>query len=320
MPYILLGFSEDELTPQELARINELAPGRQTLVTTEQEIIEQHLDEIEIAVKEFPQALLSRAPKLRWFQQWGAGADWILKQPDVAESDIVVTNASGVHATPITEHIFALMLALGRNLHQAIRAQAHGEWHRPDWDNLFELAGKTMVLIGVGAIGAQTAKIADAFGMRVLGVRREPAFSSEGVTAMYGPDQLIDLLPQADFVVITAPLTPETRHLVGESELRAMKASTILVNIGRGGTIDEPALIDALQEGRLGGAGLDVFAHEPLPPASPLWTLENVIITSHYAGATPHYHERAMAIFLDNLRRYVAGEPLRNVVDKTLGY
>jgi phosphoglycerate dehydrogenase-like enzyme len=319
MTTILLGFADDELSSQDLARIKQLAPNLQTLVTTDRQVIEQHLDEIEIAVKEFPQALLSRAPKLRWFQQWGAGADWILKLPDVAESDIVITNASGVHATPITEHIFALMLALGRNLHHAIRAQAHGEWHRPDWDNLFELAGKTMILIGVGAIGAQTAKIAGAFGMRVLGVRRDPAINAEGVAGMYSPDRLMELLPEADFVVITAPLTPETRHLIGEPELRGVKASAILVNIGRGGTIDEPAL-SALQEGRLAGAGLDVFAHEPLPPESPLWELEKVIITSHYAGATPHYHERAMAIFLDNLRRYIAGEPLRNVVDKTLGY
>ncbi|MGC8782588.1 MAG: NAD(P)-dependent oxidoreductase, partial [Anaerolineae bacterium] len=135
-----------------------------------------------------------------------------------------------------------------------------------------------------------------------------------------GPDRLLEVLPLADLVVLTIPLTPETSHLIGERELRAMKPTAYIFNIGRGGTMDEAALIRALREGWIAGAGLDVFEKEPLPADSPLWQMENVIITAHYAGATPHYNERAMAIFLDNLRRYRAGEPLRNVVDKTLGY
>jgi len=131
---------------------------------------------------------------------------------------------------------------------------------------------------------------------------------------------LLGLLPEADFVVLTVPLTHETQGMIGERELRAMKPTAYLVNIGRGGTVQERALIRALQEGWIAGAGLDVFETEPLPEDSPLWDMDNVIITAHYAGATPHYNERAMAIFLDNLRRYRAGEPLRNVVDKRLGY
>ena len=137
---------------------------------------------------------------------------------------------------------------------------------------------------------------------------------------MIGPERLAEALPEADFVVLTVPLTPDTRHMIGERELRLMKPTALIVNIGRGGTIDEAALIRALAEGWIAGAGLDVFEKEPLPTDSPLWGMENVIITAHYAGATPHYNERALAIFLDNLRRYKAGEPLRNVVDKTLGY
>jgi phosphoglycerate dehydrogenase-like enzyme len=137
---------------------------------------------------------------------------------------------------------------------------------------------------------------------------------------MYAPAQLPELLPEADFVVLTIPLTAETKHLIGEREFQLMKPSAYLINIGRGGTVDEAALIDALRSGRLAGAGLDVTEQEPLPADSPLWDLENVIITAHYAGATPHYDERALPIFLENLRRYVADEPLINVVDKTLGY
>jgi phosphoglycerate dehydrogenase-like enzyme len=153
-----------------------------------------------------------------------------------------------------------------------------------------------------------------------LGVRRNPERGAAGVEAMFGPNRLLDVLPEADFVVITAPLTDETRGMIGERELRAMRPTAYIVNIGRGGIVDEDALICALQEGRIAGAGLDVFETEPLPEDSPLWKMENVVITAHYAGATPHYDERAMAIFLDNLRRYKAGEPLRNVVDKKLGY
>jgi len=151
-------------------------------------------------------------------------------------------------------------------------------------------------------------------------VRREPRIDAPGIEAMYGHHRLLDVLPEAAFVVITAPLTHETRGLIGEQELRAMKSTAYIVNIGRGGTIQEDVLIHALQEGWIAGAGLDVFATEPLPESSPLWDMENMIITGHYAGMTPCYDERALAIFLDNLQRYRAGQSLRNVVDKKRGY
>jgi phosphoglycerate dehydrogenase-like enzyme len=202
-----------------------------------------------------------------------------------------------------------------------VRAQERHEWVSHDQqEGLFELAGKTMVLVGVGAIGVRTAEVAAPFGMRVLGVRRDPTADAPGVEAMFGPDQLLDLLPQADFLVLTIPLTHETQGMIGEPELRAMKPTAYLINIGRGGTVQETVLIRALREGWIAGAGLDVFESEPLPQDSPLWEMENVIITAHYAGLTPYYNQRAMAIFLDNLRRYQAGEPMRNVVDKRLGY
>jgi phosphoglycerate dehydrogenase-like enzyme len=290
------------------------------LWTSDYTEIEAALDDIEIAVGGFPNRLLPRARNLRWIQQWGAGADWLLRVPEAAEMDFVLTSASGVHAIPISEQILAYLLAFARGLHRAICAQVRHEWHRETKETLFELAGQTLLLIGVGAIGGRTAKVAAALGMRVLGVRRDPSLNAPDVEAMYSPERLLDALPEADFVVVTAPLTHETQGLIGERELRAMKPTAYIVNIGRGGTIHEDVLIRALQEGWIAGAGLDVFATEPLPADSPLWDMRNVIITGHYAGMTPQYDERALAIFLDNLRRYRAGQPLQNIVDKRLGY
>ncbi len=321
MGTILIGFESGLLSEEQLAQVRAIAPDMRVLVTRDRDEIEGVLDEIEIAVGGFPRDLLPRARNLRWLQQWGAGADWLLRYPEAAGLDFTLTNASGVHPIPISEHILAFLLAFARRIHRAVRAQERRQWIPHDQqEGVFELAGKTLVLVGVGAIGGRTAEVSAALRMRVWGVRRNPTVNAPGVEAMFGPDQLLDLLPEADFVVLTVPLTRETRGMIGERELHAMKPTAYIVNIGRGGTIREDALIQALREGWIAGAGLDVFEVEPLPDDSPLWRMDNVIITSHYAGLTPHYHERAMAIFLDNLRRYRAGEPLRNVVDKGVGY
>ncbi len=319
MNTILLGFEEGALSEAQLARVQAAAPEMRLLVSRDRDDIARTLDEIEIAAGSFPRDLLPRARALRWFQQWGAGADWLMKHPEAAELDFVLTNASGVHAVPISEHIMAFLLSFARGFKRAQRAQDDRNWQPSE--ALFELAGKTMLLAGVGAIGARTAELARAFGMRVVGVRRDPAASVvAGVEAMYGPGDLTGLLPQADVVVLTVPLTQETQAMIGERELRAMKESAYIINIGRGGTIDEKALVKALQEGWIAGAGLDVFETEPLPETSPFWTMDNVLITAHYSGSTPHYNERALEIFVDNLERYRTRQPLRNVVDKGRGY
>ena len=321
MKTILVNFEPGTLPEAELAQAEAAAPEMRLLVTQEEKEIEGVLDEIEIAVRWSPPGQFLRARNLRWLQQWGAGADWLLDHPEAVERDFVLTNASGVHAIPISEHILALLLTFARGLHCAARAQARHEWI-PFYNlaNIFELAGKTMALIGVGAIGGRTAKMAAALGMRVLGVRRHPAVAAPGVEAMFGPGELLDVLPEADFIVLAVPLTHETQAMIGERELRAMKPTAHIVNIGRGRIIQENALVQALQGRWIAGAGLDVFETEPLPEDSPLWEMDNVVVTFHYAGLTPHYHARAMQIFLDNLQRYVAGEPLRNVVDKEQGY
>jgi phosphoglycerate dehydrogenase-like enzyme len=320
MRTILINLELDRLSEVQLEQIRAAAPDMHVLWTSDTGQIEAALEDIEIAVGGFPHQLLPRAHSLRWMQQWGAGADWLLRVPEAAKMDFVLTSASGVHAIPISEQILAYLLAFARGLHRAICAQVRHEWHRETKETLFELAGQTLLLIGVGAIGARTAEIAAALDMHVLGVRRDPSLDAPGVEAMYRPEQLLDILPEADIVVITAPLTHETQGLIGERELQAMKPTAYIVNIGRGGTIQEDVLIHALQEGWIAGAGLDVFATEPLPADSPLWDMENVIMTGHYAGMTPRYDERALAIFLANLKRYRADQPLKNVIDKRLGY
>jgi phosphoglycerate dehydrogenase-like enzyme len=321
MSTILLSFEPGDLSEEQLAQVQAAAPDMRLLVTRDRAEVEAALDEIEIAVLSFPRDLLPRARNLRWFQQWAAGADWLLHHPEAVGLDFVLTSTSGMHGIQTSEHVFAFLLAFARELHRAVRAQERREWIPQDQHTgLFELAGKTMLLVGVGAIGQRTAEVATAFGMRVLGVRREPTIGAPCVEAMFAPDQLLDVLPEADSVVLAIPLTRETQGLIGEPELRAMKPSAYIVNVSRGGTIQEDALIRALREGWIAGAGLDVFETEPLPADSPLWGMDNVIITSHYAGIVLDYDERALAIFLDNLRRYRAGEPLHNVVDKEVGY
>lgn len=321
MKVLLLAFDRGVISDAQMREIRSIAPDMRVLVTRDRAEIEEVLEEIEVAAGHFPLDLIPRARNLRWFQQWSAGADWLLRYPEAAEMDFILTNTSGVHAIPVSEHILAFMLSFARGLHKAMRFKDQRRWGRPGRGELFELAGRTVVLVGLGAIGSRTAKLAAALEMRVLGVRRNPSLGAvPGVEAVFGPDKLLDLLPQADFLVLAVPLTRETRGMIGERELRAMKPSAYLINVGRGGIVQEEALIRALREGWIAGAGLDVFEREPLPEDSPLWGMENVIITSHYSGNTPHYHKRAMEIFLDNLRCYKSGRPMRNVVNKRLGY
>jgi phosphoglycerate dehydrogenase-like enzyme len=317
---LLLAFEPEGPVKRYLPQIKGQAPEMGVVVTRDRATMERTLKSVEIAAGAFPRELLARASQLRWLQQWGAGADWLLDMPQAADMDVIVTSASGVHAIPISEHIMAVLLAFARRIPQATISQKARTWARANGNQTFELRGKTMLLVGVGSIGRRTAGLAKSFGMQVLGVRRNPSLSVPGVDAMYGPREFPDLLPYADFVVLTIPLTKQTQNLVSEKELRAMKPTARLVNIGRGGTVHEEALIKALREGWIAGAALDVFATEPLPESSPLWDTENLIITSHYSGATPLYWDRAVAIFLENLHRYRTGQPLRNVVNKELGY
>lgn len=320
MTNILIALDPKEISQSEIERIRSIVPDAQLFMTDQQEEMQPLFGKIEILAGHFPIQTLTRLPNLRWYQQWGAGTDWLMGHPEIAQKDFILTNASGVHAISISEHILSMMLAFSRRLPQAIRNQEQHRWDRNGQPPAFELAGKTMLLMGVGAIGQRTAQIAAALGMRVIGVRKDKAKRVSGVERMIGPDELDTVLPEADFLVLTIPLTAETKGMINANTFSKMKPSAYLINIGRGGTVDEDALIQALQNGQIAGAGLDVFATEPLPTDSPLWDMTNVIVTAHYSGFAPHYNERALEIFIDNLARYVHHQPMRNLVDKQRGY
>ncbi len=318
---LLLMLEAEEVCAEYLHNIEALVPSMEVIVVGKNTSVPQvALADAEIIAGWVTREAICNAPNLRWAQHWAAGVDSLTRDPDIQMKDFVLTNGSGVHGIPIREHILAFLLTFARGFHHQIRAQQRRAWRPLAREEIFELAGKTLLLIGVGAIGEAVAQVADALGMYVLGARRDPSQTVTGIAKMFGPAQLLEALPQADFVVLTVPMTEETCNMIGERELRAMQTHAYLINIGRGGTIDEAALARALREGWIAGAGLDVFETEPLPDDSPLWDMDNIIITAHYAGNTPQYAQRAMDIFLDNLRRYQNGKPLRNVVDKALGY
>jgi phosphoglycerate dehydrogenase-like enzyme len=320
LPVLLLGFGNGELPGDALEQIRMIAPDYEFVVTDKADEIEKYLDRIEIAVRHVPLALLDRAPQIQWYHNWYAGVEWLERFPRIREGGLTVTNASGVHAVSVTEHVLSMMLAFARNLHLNVRAQMRREWRRETNDALFELAGKRLLIVGLGAIGEHFARAAQGLGMEVTGIRRNPDRGSDAVARVYGPEQLHVELANADFVVIILPATPNTKKLFSKREFEAMKKNSFFINVGRGSIVDETALIQALQNGRICGAGIDVFETEPLPPNSPLWDMEQVIITPHTGGYTPEYFRRSWPIFTENLKRFIEGLPLLNVVNKTAGY
>lgn len=303
------------LSEQDVAQIGAIAPGWSVFHGKNKEALLPHLKEAEIVLgwnRQAAEACLQPDSPLRWVQNWGAGVEQ-LPLDVFADRGIVLTNASGVHAKPISETIFAMMLAFARKLHLSVRHQVDKRWQSTG--ELNEIHDKTVAIIGVGAIGEETARLAKAFGMTVLGVRRSAA-PLPAVDEMFDESGLEQVLGRSDYVVNTLPLTDETRHRFGREQFRSMKPSSVYINIGRGGTTDTEALLEALHTGSIAGAGLDVFEEEPLPASSPLWELENVILTPHNAGSTVYYNERIIEIFLQNLGDYIGGKgPRRNVVD-----
>jgi D-2-hydroxyacid dehydrogenase (NADP+) len=265
-----------------------------------------------------PQDVIKKAPNLRWVQVMSAGVERFL-DADMRESPVVLTNVSGIHAIPISEFVIGLMLMFVKQSPVCLELKQRRKWERI---SPVVLANKTVGIVGLGSIGQQVARLARAFGMKVIATRRS---STEGARArnvdlMLPPFRLTDLLRQSDFVVLSVPFTSETNMLIGEAELRSMKPTARIINVARGGIVDEQALIRALQAGWIAGAGLDVFATEPLPSDSPLWTLPNVILSPHVSGTREDYVLAATRVFVDNLHRYLEGKRLVNVVDKTRGY
>ena len=259
--------------------------------------------------------VLAAAPKLRWFQSTSAGVDELI-DAGFGERGVVVTTSSGVHATPIGEFALHLMLMFAKQAARSLRAQQEKHWER---FTPTELKDATVGVVGLGNIGSEVARLAKGFGCRVLAVDRLRADAGPA-DEQIRPADLPRLLAESDYVVLSVPLSNETRRMIGEAELRAMKPTAVLINVCRGAVVDETALTQALREGWIAGAGLDVFEQEPLPPESELWGMENVIISAHITGGTAHYFERAVPIFCENLRRYLDGRPLLNAIDPERGY
>jgi phosphoglycerate dehydrogenase-like enzyme len=294
-------------------------------VTTADEL-SAHLSDAEVLCSYFiPSDWRAQAPKLRWVQFPGAGVDSLAPTGLLnANSGVIVTTAAGIHAETISEYVFGSMLMFNWNWPQMVRLQDNHVWARSaTWYHLGgrELAGQTLGIIGLGHIGRRIAQLGRAFGMRVLGIRR--SISGEqgpDIDQSFLPEQLHELLRQCDYVVISVPLTRETEKLIGEEELRIMRSNAYLVNIARGRVIDEQALIKALREGWIAGAGLDVTEEEPLPSESPLYSMPNVILTPHISGNSVHYDTRLAALFADNLKRYRSGQQLQNQYEPSRGY
>lgn len=321
---IILALEASRIPPAAVEKIRAAGGGREVLVRTGKADIEPLLGAAEIVAGNFPASLLPRAPRLKWFQAWYAGTDWLQKLPETKELPFILTSASGAHGEQMTEHLFGLLFAWNRKFPRAFAAQARREWVDFTHSEMTTLAGKTMLILGYGTIGERIGRAAEAFGMHVIGVRRTASPAASGYAGS-GPRvvalaELASVLGGADIVVNILPLTGETRGFYDARFFSRMKRDALFANIGRGGSVDEDALIDALKSGTIAGALLDVTAVEPLPASSALWDLPNLLLTSHYSGLCQSYDENVLGIFLDNLGRYARGEELRNVVDKKLGY
>lgn len=253
-----------------------------------------------------------RAPNLEWLHIGFAGTDTPIFR-ELMEKGVTVTNSSGAAAEPIAQTAIAGMLALNRGFPRWAELQRRHEWKRRQHAPL-DLRGQTMVVLGLGAIGTQVARFAHAFGLHVIGVRRTPAVSADGIDEWAPPDRLHELLPRTDWLAITLPLTPQTHHLIDAAALALLPRGAHILNVGRGPIVDEAALVDALRTGHLGGAYLDVFEVEPLPETSPLWDLPNVIVTPHDSNVSEGNAARFDAIFAEQLERWAAGQPLTRVV------
>ncbi|MGB6387422.1 MAG: D-2-hydroxyacid dehydrogenase [Terriglobales bacterium] len=266
---------------------------------------------------------ITAAKKLRWIHSPAAAVNQLMF-PELINSQIVLTNAREVHGPVVAEHVIALVFALAKKIPGLVRLQQKHVWGQQIlWDELpriREVAGATLGMVGLGSIGRAVVKSAKALGMRVVAVREHPEKGNEGADAVLGPAQIDEVLRQADYLVLAAPVTDNTKAIANAERLALMKPDSCLINVGRGPLVDEPALIAALRENKIGGAALDVFPKEPLAVDSPLWDAPNLLITPHTAALTGKLWERHYSLFAENLRRYLQGQPLLAVVDKQKGY
>jgi phosphoglycerate dehydrogenase-like enzyme len=323
---------------KDLDRIREAAPGSRIVNLSVEGLADGPVDDVEVLLRGWLVAeafdrLLARAPHLTWVHSATSGVERALT-PAALARDVLVTNARGVFSRPIAEHVLLMILAVSRHLPELLELQRERTWQPLEGRELREL---TIGIVGYGSLGKSVASLASAFGSRVVALRRRPEGGADAaapagadeddgfpfeprVDRVVGPDRLHELLAESDIVVLAAPLTPETEGMIDEAAVAAMKRDAWLINVARGRLVDDTALVRALRDNRIGGAALDTFRDEPLPPGSPYWELPNVILTPHTAWSSARVLDRSIDLFCDNLVRFSRGEPLRNVVDPAAGY
>jgi phosphoglycerate dehydrogenase-like enzyme len=306
-----------DVTRAWAAAVAREVPECRVVVAESVEDARREIEDADAAFGTIEPELLARATRLKWLQAPAAAPPAGYYTPELVAHPTQVTNFRGIFNEHIAAHILSFVLAFARGLHVYIPLQARHEWSPAALDEgVVHLPGSVAVIVGVGGIGGETARLCAAFGMRVLGVDARRGGDVDGIEAMYPPEKLDDLLPSADFVILTIPHTPETEGLMNAERFARMKRSAFFINIGRGMTTRLDDLVEALESGQIAGAALDVFEQEPLPRDHPLWDAPNVLITPHTAGYGPFLDDRRQEIIVDNARRFARAEPLRNVVDK----
>lgn len=297
---------------QEFCDLIERQTGEKVIVfNSEKEALGSLADaEILISWGRLGKDTLNACKNLKWLFSFSAGVEG-LPFDLLAEKGVIVTNNRGIHGPQVAEHAIGYMIMFSRKLHRMIRNQLQRKWERIE---LNELMGKTLCIVGSGSIGKAVARRAKAFDMKVIGLKKHVE-TLEYFDAVWDMGRLHEALEQADYTILLTPLTPETRHMIGRTEFKAMKPTSVFINLSRGDTVDEEALIEALNSGVISGAGLDVFHEEPLPESNPLWGMENVIITPHNAGQSVNYIPRSMELFLESLSCYRQGQPIPNRID-----
>lgn len=317
---IIPGLTLPEVTDADLDRIREAAGPGADVVVTSQRVAHEHAEDAEVILGFVPPQLFQAAPKLRWVHAIASGVDAFL-YPQFATSNVVLTSEKGLVGEHLADHAFGLLLMLTRQLATALKLGPDAWNHRPEMRRLeVELTGLTMGIVGFGGTGRAMARRAAAFGMRCIAVDRDPVANSAEVATVGSPGDFPALLRASDVVAVCVPLTKETHGMFDASAFALMKPSAILVNVTRGEVMDEQALVDALEQRRLGGAALDVAPREPLPADSPLWRFANVVMTPHTAGASQYRAARNIDRFVTNLLRLRAGSSLEGIIDKSLGY
>ena len=297
-------------------QVRRTAPGSEVVMAAIDEAHEV-VGDADVIFGMYNEEIIGAARRVKWIQTTSAGMDMLLDIPGVREGQFRLCNASGLHALQVAEHAWALTSALFRGLQVSVRNQIEHKWKGTP---ILDLYGATAGIVGFGGIGRRYALLARGFDMRILAVDVQQTDRPDHVESLWETDRLDDLLGASDVVFIACPYTPHTERLIGAGAFRLMKNSAFLVNTARGPIVDEAALVDALRSGEIAGAGLDVFETEPLPETSPLWEMENVIITTHSAGASNFRPQRTVDFFCENLRRFMAGAPLLNETDRNVGY